>query len=535
MPAPSLVLLLAPTCLEGAVVRNRRIAATYRVDLGDLNWEDVWAGSFQLLDDPLRQIMRALDVRPRARTFVAYASPTSIVEAFHVPASGRAARTAAVLSLTETAGEPLDRRPIATRTLWTRPAGPESSVMACTDTDHAVQSIHAWLHRADLRPAGVTPARAVTLGACVRRTLEAGEPAVTIHLSERTLTIAAAGGGRLSLVRQVALGVETFMDAYARAFRAARPDHPPPSRDAILTILLTHGVPSRDTVLDDSGEFRGQHVLPLIQPVIQRLAVEIKQTLRFGLESMDPARCRITLAGLGARIPSLAALIGESVDAPIDTVSEGAAEEESDLALAARFGPGEIALVPRAATESLVSVGIRRGALIGAAAAVAILCSEAGLKLNALAGVSAQRNALVPVLTELEHRAALHERAAATSQALARTEAVLEQAMRLRPDWAHALADVSACSSSTVGLTELGASYERGRPILTLRGFALSPSDATDSLRPYIAALAGRRSIESVEVGSTRLGQFDGRSARLFTLTLHLREAGVLANATEGD
>ncbi|MEZ6211894.1 MAG: hypothetical protein R3B46_11690 [Phycisphaerales bacterium] len=117
-------------------------------------------------------------------------------------------------------------------------------------------------------------------------------------------------------------------------------------------MLFEIGLPERDTVVDAARSIRGSDILALISPVLQRCVVQVRQTLRFGLDEGARTHARLRVEGPGSRIPGLAEMISEETGLPLDGVGEtGAAFDapghpDGDLMTAVRSTPRDVNLVP---------------------------------------------------------------------------------------------------------------------------------------------------------------------------------------------
>ncbi len=95
--------------------------------------------------------------------------------------------------------------------------------------------------------------------------------------------------GRLAFVRSIGVGTESFADALVRPLRARAAETAPVSldRESVRSVLRQVGIPSPDALIPGHPELTGASLLPVLHPVIQRLALEIKQSVRFGVEDAD--------------------------------------------------------------------------------------------------------------------------------------------------------------------------------------------------------------------------------------------------------
>src|SRR5262249_38213525 len=125
------------------------------------------------------------------------------------------------------------------------------------------------------------------------------------YFGEHSSVLAAMMNGRLCFVRTLGLGVDALVDALTRPIRVRQgPEGFRPrvtlERGAARDLLLAMGVPGPDVVVDPQRGIDGSAVLPLLQPVVQRICIEVKQSLRFGMEeAAGKAPVRLTIVGPG--------------------------------------------------------------------------------------------------------------------------------------------------------------------------------------------------------------------------------------------
>jgi len=160
------------------------------------------------------------------------------------------------------------------------------------------------------------PAEAVSLADSVRLATAptvADEVTALVWIGEHSTSLAVGVGSgadrRLLFVRTVNSGTESLAEVLCRPLRRARAAAHAQiitlPHDAARKMLLAVASP-RERPDPRPSEPPGSSLLPHLQPVLQRLSIEIKQSLRFGVTEADRPKVRIRLAGPGAAIPGLA-------------------------------------------------------------------------------------------------------------------------------------------------------------------------------------------------------------------------------------
>lgn len=542
MAADKFILVIGQGRIDGARVHGRRMLGSHRVDTSDLRHEQVWEGDLAEFEAPIALVMRSVGVTAGSAVVVSYASPKSTVEAIAVPARGPRAIQAMRLSLGEAVETPLRHCAVGYQKLWsTRAPRNQTLGLWAAESEITVAKLCAMLGRVGLRVERLVPSRAISLYSCWRTSETLGErDVVVVDVDEQITTMCGTVDGQPRLVRQVGLGTDLFVDAYSRAMRTARGrDGATPGRDEAAAGLWSHGVPGRDDVVDRTGQTRGHDVLPLIQSVVQRLAIEIKQTVRFGMD-LDNRRVRVRLSGPGAMVPALAAVLSDHAESLVEAIEPaGGADRvwgpEQVVRRIIDGMPPDVNLLPGEMVKRSVTGSVRRAALIGAGLAAIVIAFEVGVKGRELARMEGELALLKPEVQTLERQLSERAEAARMSQVVDETERRLQAAMGAAVDWHGALAVLGGVSDMGVRLSDIACAQERGRAVMTIRGTASISESHGDGLRALLAMLSSRPEFEGVSLGATRLEQANGRSSRTFSISMELRSIQALATHTGGE
>lgn len=542
MAADKLILVIGQGRIDGARVHGHRVLGSYRVDTSDLRHEQVWEGDLAEFEEPIAQVMRSVGVTAGSAVIVSYASPKSTVEAIASPSRGAGAIQAMRLSLGEAVDTPLRHCAVGYQKLWaTRSPRNQTLGLWAAEGDLAVAKLCTMLGRVGLRVERLVPSRAISLYSCWRNAEALAEKdVVVVDVDEQITTMCGTVDGQPRLIRQVGIGTDLFVDAYSRAMRTARGrDGASPAREEAASSLWSHGVPGRDDVVDRAGLTRGHDVLPLIQSVVQRLAIEIKQTVRFGLD-LDNRRVRVRLSGPGAMVPALASVLSDHAESLVEAIEpadgvDRAWGPEQVVRRVIDGMPPEINLLPGEMVKRGVTGSVRRAALIGAGLAAIVIAFEVGVKGRHLARVEGELALLKPEVKELEKQLSTRAEAARMSQIVGETERRLQAAMGNPVDWHGALAVLRDVSGMGVKLSDISCGQEQGRAVMTIRGTATISESHGDGLRSLIAMLSARPEFEGVSLGTTRLQQANGKSSRSFTISMQLRSIQAMATHTGGE
>ncbi len=582
------VVKISPSRLEAVLYRGSRAAArrSRRLDNSAALSRD-WPNALSSLLVPLSGMVAELKAEGEHATLIYAASPTLVtnVSSCHVATGESAAVDAAELGLANLCPFPLDDNVSGTQLLYTDPSpgrhardthaadGPPSAAPAMlhlassADTLATSAALAALARGAGLVPDEIVPAEALVIRAAVelattRATRQHGTAAV-LWMSEHGCALAAASRDvrqpdappRLAFVRAIALGVETFVDALTKPLQARPLDAPKNAvdpdetvtldRDEARHVLATVGIPAADTPIPGYPLLSGASLLPALHPVLQRLSVEVKQSVRFGLPDAERGRLRLTIAGGGERIAHLAPIIARQ--SGIDTHSRTPehappapapepAEPDPDTgdgfidAVLPYLGKC-VNLAPPDVARSATIVRVKQAMWLGVAAALAIVGFDA---YSVRIDLSHQRERLASLQTVIEQSrddVELSERAAAAALESAKLRARIRAAVPETPDWAALLAAISTITPSDARLTDITASLDitggdRPAALGRCRLAGYMPTDApaggsvSRRIDDYLAALNASPIVAGTQLGPTRLVQSQLGPARSFEIIL---------------
>ncbi len=477
-----------------------------------------------------RQVLEEVRAPQGSVAVLVYDAPTTIIDAMRVPASGSAAERAAELAVLD-ALPPGDAGPSdAVLLAGLSPVRGESLALAAAELGTTAEWLHDWITRCGLRCGGFVPSGAITLAAAASEPAADGPEVAELHVGpESSVVVVRDPAGRIDLIRPLGIGYEHLAEALHAGSAPAPGDAPRMSREHALRILFRSGLPKPDEEVDDGLD--GRLVLPALQPVLQRLAVELKQTLRFGLPEGRKAPRRTRLCGPGAGIARLDEFLSNALSA--DVVAGAAADGEPPTA-AQRFAVRRLPLLirPTAVQDEAASRRLRAAAHVGVGLAAAVLVLEGVSLRHELTQAEEAARRLSERVAAVERRIEIDEAAAALRAEIAEALDATRSSIGEMPDWRGLLAEVGAAAQSAAELTEVSGLTERGVNVLVVRGIA-DPAGAEqpdplvgfiDRLRqsPLVAdvRLHGKRS------DAARLGGAEEFEIRVAPVGLPARVAG---------
>lgn len=557
MPRHEQILIgVSPTALRVAVLVGRRLVRVERVALNPAEWSEAWSKGLRPFDLALSGALAAIGIAPGASATVVYGGPDTFVDLCSVPASGAAAFRAAELGLRESVRDDKERLSVFEVAEREKAGAGEPSrthVLVQSESAAHAAMLSSFTERAGLRCVGLLPARAAFLRVAMdhARSIEAAqESSVVVWMEDHATILLARHGGRLRFARAVDMGYWQLADAIVRGAASAGMNV---ERSQAYRLLATAGVPRRGQMVDQTLGLRAEQVLPLMQSVLQRYVVEIKQTLRFGLPEGDLARASVRLAGPGIQVPGLCEHFAGELDCAV-TVPDPERRAAGPSPETSSQDPGELLTAAGLLGElkSILPPGERvrrdtRHAKMALAAGVVMSLSLVGadwwFATQRLADLEAKIAQLAPRVEAVKNARDARAHAAALASEVAAGERMIAQVVGHKPGWSAVLNDLSHVTPASIDLAEVTATYAKdglGGPGLTVRGMAsqapgVSPDDV---LAQFLNQLSKCPLVESARVVSTRAERAGGTGVKQFVIGVQLRslpDAAWRAAQAEGE
>eukprot|EP00913_Durusdinium_trenchii_P006174 g5786.t1 len=524
---PRLILSLAPSQIDAALVVGKRVRATKRAKLSPAVWEEAWGEGLSPYDMTLTSLLRSLGAPKDVRTRVLYTSPGAISDVKHALSEGEDGVNAARLEVLENiANSGVEYISGATRLAHENGA----SVLITADRDLNAQAIFAWLSRCGCRLEALVPTRAIALRSVIRDvTSREDDGSVTCYLGERTTVIASGGSGTLESIRTIDFGFSLLVEAFARGLRqdveeggdAEICTNHTEARERLFEVgLPTGGAKSKGAQLS-------RKVMPLLQPVLQRYCIEIKQTIRFGVPQTSSTGRTLRLIGPGAAIQGFLEPLRESIDNEVSVEPKWAKFDPDavcpELSLEQDYiedDAPELRLVPRIVSEQNAARLIAAGVRIGVLCAGLLLAGEFGYLYKQRADTASTLRVQEPVLARVRDHRAQTELANSLSHSLDTAATMTVGRLAERPDWFAVMAELAALRSDEVRFNDVRGFREDGAVRIAIEGWAAVGGEAGGSLSTLIEQLRVSPLFIDVQLGSTSLVEIDGARAKRFALRL---------------
>lgn len=541
------IIELSPSRIEVAIRRGGHVIEWRTERFARTDWPQ---GAEDPLSDalaPLSRITGEMSLAGCPATVI-YDTPGSVASLTSCAASvGAAGATqAALLAVANVADFPVDDAPTDTCVLLTdTAAGDKKSangqarqthILAAADAEHRGANIAALVQAAGLTIERLIPADAIAMAEAIRvATADRADDQVVaaIFFGEHSTILAAGLPNRLLFVRTTATGTESLAEALTRPLRPRDPNLPALSlpHDQARTVLLAVGVPTPEAEIPSYPTLAGASLLPHLQPILQRLAIEIKQSLRFGVPESDRPRTRIVAAGPGAAVPGLADAIARLSGFPVSTSSTDLPEPDGIdsatgglIAALTRCPHVSIALMPTEVRKQANHRRMRRALLTGVGASALFIGYAAVDAHVGLASAKAKLAALKQQAEQQRVAGQVREEAFASRQALAGVESRVRKHMGESPDFSAAFSVLSEKTPPTIRLTNIELMRDAANGRLTIRGYTRvsDSADPAGTIRGYVNELSAFPIVDSVRLGATHRSQQNGHDAQAFDLTVSL-------------
>ncbi|MBL1216074.1 MAG: hypothetical protein D8M59_01100 [Planctomycetes bacterium] len=536
-------------------------ALSVQVDLPDE--ANAWIGSVPELAPVIMEAAQSLGIE-HACVSLAYDSP-SLTTQLVSQAAGSEGQAATAARLASASGAHYGTSPSVTdacvigidaadHTGTNENAPNKYHVVAATDRQAACEALVSLIERC-----GWTLQQLISLDSFVvsreaRTSLAHHSPAplARLYLGRRHSVLSVGCAGRLRLFRRIGFGIDLLAEALCKPIPLGHDGQ----REAqlewaqALDLLYTQGLPSRDTEVCQGTEVKGYHVLPLIQPVLQRLLVELKQSLRFGLNEFEPSDIQGVLTGPGAYVDGVAGLLSEStgIDFQASPSEDESREPENPAWNAYSFGqfvsdaddtetPN---LLPPSAISRVTARRIRYGLAAGCAAAVILIGADTFRLNHAIASARVQLEQAVQSNENLTAMDDLRQQVIENNGRLQALNNQMAETYLFRVDWAAGIKELTRLAPPEIKLIQIDAGADDAEKAeagyMTVHAYSLGPSD-DEVIQQYITRLSDSALFASVRIGPVQKVNLDGTSARRFSVETRLSavDRGETAPATDSD
>ncbi len=521
--------------MDVAVVGGGGIAASLRIPLDLSNEPTTWAKAVRGAGSKLKEIVKELDV-DGASARVLYRSPAQSVDlhSFALRTTSQAC-AAAVLPLAESLPYSLSSANLDAVAVGRDAGGADRRwhVVVGADRRDVIRAIVEMVETAGLTFDSATPIDAAIIAGVVRSALTyAGPQHGWLHFGKHSSFFVLGGSGRVRFVRSIALGTETIVNTLTRPIRT--PDEQPINldHDTARQIFYEYGIPETDDVLDEALQIRRRHIMPQIQPVLQRYVVELRQSLRFGLSEEERKAIEITVSGPGSTIPGLCELIAWELNLKFATdvrysgydfrAPAGDGSELHDALSNTQF-LDRLNLQPPEAALRRQAGRLRRWLWTGVAAAIAVIALDTVQIGSKLTDARQRADALTIAATEAVGMKDTHTRLLAAGTALNELEQTIAMEAGAALNMRAILQELSHAIPASIKLNSLRVARKGDIVRVRLHGRAIEIDTVTGQTEVgiFIAALKASSLFRDANLRDVERGSFAEGNGERFEAAFH--------------
>ncbi|MEL7473683.1 MAG: hypothetical protein AAGK04_10235 [Planctomycetota bacterium] len=308
-PKEDAILTLAASGAELAVRRGgswSRVACLPGV-AGDSR--HAWLQSLAALGVPLGVAVREHGLEG-SKISIVYDSPSQHVDLVCEGEKGQIDVPAAEVSARETFEDDADLAVTASLPLPSS-RNPSAAIIAA-DHESVTEALRDLVFDASLAPRVILPAGVIPLIEAVESATRDERPRATAVLGDTASFLVIAERGRIGFSRRLSLSLAT-MDHALAGLTAGASGHTRESLEAARTLLFSVGV-DRDRDVPAHADFSSKEVLASLLPGVQRLQLELRQSIRFGVTESQREGLVFELRGQAARAPGLVDMIEHGLE-----------------------------------------------------------------------------------------------------------------------------------------------------------------------------------------------------------------------------
>lgn len=548
----NVIVEITPTRLEVAVLRAGQVEQVRAERFNPPETNADLADVLRARHSTLAMWVTELGIQSSPTTIV-FSTPTTTCSLFACPTSAgpAAIERASRMALSEVAGYPTGEHPtdsqlIASDTQAITRAGSAmdaagqrmSHSIAAVEQEATTQLLSQWVSSCGLSVSRLVPTIAGAIATSASRLMATPvgpAPVGTLWFGEHEAFLMIGDHAGLRLFRTISLGVEGLVEALQRPItpRTSGSETVSIDRAAARSMLERFGIPQAADLIDARLDFSGQSILPLLSPALQRAAVELKQSIRFGLGEKDRAGIRVSLCGPGSALPRLAEVLSQLsgieivASQPATAVGFSASSSSAigNIAQVVASPALELSLLPAALQQEQFATRARRALWVGIAASIALVGFYAGWNALSLAAAERQITALTVQADEAK-RIDDQRRALLMTQNASRGAAVLiADSLGPTPDWSAAMNAIARLTPEHTQLKNLDLTDDpEAGPQARLSCVMNAADDPAVALqlKAYIESLMALPIVTSVKMGGTTRATADGVDQYTFDLNVGL-------------
>ncbi len=408
----------------------------------------------------------------------------------------------------------------------------KAQVVVAADGDDSLTAISEMVSSAGLKFKSATPLDAVSMAMLGQQAAgEAKESIAFLHFGEHRSFLVIAAKQSLLFARPISVGLDTLLGSLKRPIRLNGGQTIDLNHETARAILHECGFPSRSQVVNEELQLTGGQIVPVLQPVLQRFMVELRQSLRFALPENQRQGVLLKLCGPGAKTPGFQQIaadeLGVKVDIdetqqPYDYRDPMSPGSELIAALAGKRAAMELELEPLNMSRQRRMRQMQRWMWAGAAAALAMIGFDMVRYQGRVGDLRKQADALQSQSEGLAALKATSEKLLAASDAMTALDNTMRKEIGARVCMGALMQELSRVTPPSIRLYNIAFKPGNGVTIIGgLSGYAMDdasdPSETSRLLETYMqqlgeSPLMSRLSLANVQtsvIGSSPAQSFD--------------------------
>lgn len=546
--------------VTGSTVQQRR-AERYSPPAPGTDWAETLRARHSTLAAWVNEL--ALQNSP---TTVLFSSSTAVATLPSCPATAGTAgvHRAATLALAEAAGYPVVDNPTSLATLFTDAVAIEkpgqataqkmAHTLAAVETEANCTLLSQWIASCGLTPSRLLPATAAPIArlvaGCSRQSTPKiasdGQPALnaTLWFGEHESFFIVGDASGIVLFRALSVGVENLVEGLLRPITPRNADGSQGEpvtidRAAARSLLERVGIPQPADVVDERSGFTGASVLPLMNAVLQRFSIEIKQSLRFGLSDKQRSSVTLSIDGPGSGLPRIDAVIAQLCGVTVTppgapaSGSDRSSSSVGNINAVIHTPVSAVTLLPASMQQVQIKLRARRSLWAGIAVSAVMVAAYGGWMYMDLIAARGQADALRTRAESATKADAAQRAALATVANATAANAYVAKAVGAAPDFASFLALLGEATDRRTSLETIDLRESETGWSCHVTGMMQAGDDKAfaDAVKAYTEALAKSPLVASVKLGGAARAKIGEADAHRFDLTLTLVEVPYTAVA----
>ncbi len=528
----TILVSLSPSRYELFVLRDGAVVAS-RHARREVGVEDAsWPMYLQQFEKTLAQWVAELDLAGKS-CCVLHTSPESFSAVYEYDATITPANalSAAEMAAWETLGASETRYAVESSLLMTDQAsttdeaeGRKHHVLVAADTEANVLAMTMAIKGAGLACQCVRPTTAAAIGACIEQLSHRSNPGFVLWMGEHATVLAAGCTTKLEFVRTIPVGCENLIEALSQGPGVSL------SASQAQLLLQRAGIPTDEDWQDSTTGLDTRTVMPLIQSILQKIIIEAKQSLRFGISDTLRETMSYEMLGPGSRIAGIDRYLagGIGCDLVEQSTRQGDADElYGDAAALRLIKPNTVRLTPYLIKEKNERRKVQFALAGGVGLALLVMGVDAWLTHadivqteQTLASVGFDPNSptlnAADIAIEKVHRA---------QQGLALARVRMLNTLERTPVVSELLAQLAELPGKSIALEEITFHTQNDEVQCVLRGRAIvseEDGDSSNAVASFVDALEQSPLVERARLGETQRITGQQKSYISFQITIDL-------------